>query len=486
MNYLNSYVGYTILLIFAIFCIGKAFWGIRDKSNIGTDFLSAKNSIPFGIVVASLVANWTWSATILGGGEGAYSFGVSGIWIFGIDVILSAIIFSPLIVKIIKMVPSITTFPEFIRLRIGKKSHMIFTIVSMAQMLCFTLVQILATGIVFKTMFGIPHWQGAIIGGMIITAFVAIGGLRAAIDTSSIFSYAILIALFILVIGSFKGGGGFTQIFEGIKNSDVPEAAFLFSKEAIIGYWLIDFFTYINYALINQNVWEHVLAVKPGNERKLTVTAAFIWFFIPAGAAVIGLVGLSMNLDVPGSDIILAVIMQTMPVWASYILAAVLIASIFSTASTCLNAFTNLLVTDLYKQYFPKAKFISDADMMQKKIRIIIITSGILISIFAIMQFSILWFNYAVGALAVPLLWPFVLSAFKENLNRKSVEMGLYAGIVTSVFFAFLPTLEVYTLPFDLWIGFALIHVVTIVVPLIGTAIKPDNEFRFSSLKEIE
>lgn len=486
MQLLNQATGYAILLVFAVFVLAVALRVAKNNTNLGSDFLNAKNSVPFGVAVASLVANWTWSATLLGGGEGAYSFGVSGVWIYGIDVILSALIFAPLVMKIRNIAPQLTTFPEFIRLRVGKSSHIIFTVISMAQMLCFTLVQVMAIGLIFNTMFGIPHWQGAIIGGIIITSFVAIGGLRAAIDTSFVFVYAILLALFVLLIGSVWGNGGPSAIFEGIRNSKVAGSTFLFSKEAIIGYWLIDFFTYINYTLINQNVWEHVLAVKPGREKTLVRSSALIWFFIPAAASVIGLVGLGTGLDIAGNDVLPAVILQSMPQWASYLFVVILLASIFSTASTCLNAFTNLLVTDIYKQYMPKAKFVTDEKIMHKRSVIIIVVAGALVSVFAVADLSILWLNYAVGAFAVPLLWPFVMSAYKETINKKSIVISLYAGVIVAIFFAFLPTLEVYTLPFDMWIGYALIHVVTLVIPIVGTLIKPDREFRFEQIKDMK
>lgn len=486
MQYLNSTFGYTILLIFSAFVIIVALNVAKKSMATKGDFLSAKGAIPFGVAVASLVANWTWSSTVLGGGEGAYGFGVSGVWIFGIDVILSAIIFSPLIVKIRRVAPQITTFPEFIRFRIGKRSHIIFTIVSMAQMLCFTLVQIMAIGLIFNSMFGIPHWHGAIVGGIIITAFVAIGGLRAAISTSFIFVYSITITLLILVIAAVWGNGGPESIFDGIKASDVAGAEFLFSKEAIIGYWLIDFFTYINYALINQNVWEHIIAVKPGKEKKLVISSALVWFFIPAAASIIGLVGLAEGIEVTGSDILPAVILHTMPQWASYLFVIILLASIFSTASTCLNAFTNLLMTDIYKQYVPKVKDQTDEALMHKRTVAVIIAAGVVCSVISIAQFSILWFNYAVGAFAVPLLWPFVLAAFREDLNKTATDVGLVLGIIVAIIFAFLPTMGMITLPFPLWIGYALIHVVTLVVPLVGTAIAPDKNFSFDSLKDMK
>lgn len=481
METLSRTSGYVVLVLFSLFSI---FLGrLYGKDNKGTvdDFLAARESISLPVAIAGLIAVWVWSSTIMGSGEGAYSFGMAGLWMYGLVVPLSAILLgAPLLGRVRKMIPKASTFPQYMALRMGKSTHIIFTIVGVWQMFFWSILQVMAVGMVLNVMFGIPNIQGALLSGIVITLYITLGGLRAAAGTGFFQVLVITVLLAIIVPVAIVFNGGTAAIYSGVAMSGVKNATAIITPESITGWFLVSLGSYINYTIMDQNVWQYVFATKPGNERKLILTSALLWFAIPAAAGLLGIIAMGSGIKVAPSLAVPAMILHTLPRWLSFAFALVMLASIYSTAGSCLNAFTSLVLNDIYVPYFQKGPCNQDKLLdMAKKITIV---GGLGVSLFAVIPFSLLFFNYAVGAIAVPLTWPFVLSVFWKELNKKATFWGMLLGILCAGYFAFLPAINIIQSPVPLWAGYAITHLVSAIVPIIGTLISPDKEFSFDQM----
>lgn len=485
METLSTTAGYIILAVFSIISIllGKFFAG-KSEENVD-DFLAARESVPLPVAIAGLIAVWVWSSTIMGAGEGAYQFGMAGLWMYGLSVLVSALLLgAPLLGRVRKMIPQASTFPQFMAIRLGKSAHKVFTFVGVWQMFFWSVLQVMAVGMVLNTMFGIPTLHGALLSGIVISVYITLGGLRAAAGTGYFQVLVITVLLAIIVPFAVIANGGTSAIYAGVANSGVKNATAIITQDSIFDWLLVSIGSYLNYTILDQNVWQYVFSIKPGQERKLILTSTLLWLVIPSVSGLLGIIALGAAINTSPSVAIPAMILGTLPKWLSYAFALVMLSSIYSTAGSCLNAFTSLVINDIYVPYICKNN-VNPKNLLPlaKKVTLV---GGILVSILSVAPISLLSFNYAVGAIAVPLTWPFVFAVIWEKLNTKATLYGIWAGIACGIYLAFLPAVGLISSPVPLWQGYAITHLVSAIIPIVGTLISPNNSFSFDQLANVK
>ncbi|PLT33195.1 hypothetical protein [Bacillus sp. V5-8f] len=478
---LDSYIGYLMMIIFGVLMVGISIvMKNRGKNNLD-DFLSARESMSLPVTMSSLVVVWVWSSSLMGAAEGAYNFGVAGFYMYGVSVLMSSLLIGwPVFKRVRKIAPSISTLPEFMKLRLGTRTHLIFAIVGILQSFFWAVLQITAIGLVMNVLFGIPHAAAVILGTLIVTIYVAIGGLRASIGTDVVHFMMLLVLLAIVIPVTLWVAGGPSEIYQGLANSKVETATQLWTKESVTGWLLVSILSFINYAIIDQSVWQRVYASKRGTESKLILGTTFLWLPIPAVAGLIGMVGLAKGFDVTPSEVFPAVVGELLGTWGAYAMAIIMIATILSTTDSCLNALSTLIVRDIYLPYIRKNKPMDPGKEIMVA-RIVVIVGGAGIALFSLAQFSILYLNYAVGALTLAMTWPFVLSVFMKKLNKTAAFWGLIIGTVSALFFAVLPGAGLMDPIVPLWVGYLISHIIAAGIPLIGTWIAPDHDFQYQA-----
>ena len=483
MQTLSASAGYILLAVFSLISILLGiYYNKRNQSASYDEFLSARSGIPLPIAISGLIAVWVWSSTLMGSGEGAYNFGMSGLWIYGITVPLSALFLGSWILpRVRKMMPNAATFPAYMAKRLGSGTHKVFTFVTIVQMFFWAVLQIMAVGTILNTMFGIPVWVAAVLSGIVVTLYITLGGLRAAAGTAFFQVLVITVLLAILLPCAIYYAGGVDGIYSGVIAARGKEGTLVFSKTIFFDWFLVSFFSYLNYAIMDQNVWGYCYSIKPGTERKFILWSAFLWLPIPCAAGLLGVIGLSTGIQVNPSVILPAMIMNTMPVIFSYGFAIIMLASIYSTAGSCLNAFSSLFVNDIYIPYVKKGQ--PDETKLLPLARKMTIIGGLLASGVAIFPVSLLFMNYAVAAIAIPITWPFVLSVCWKQLNKKATILGMVLAIPVALVVGFLPAIGITIIDIPLWLGYLITHLVALLVPVIGTLIQPNKEFDFAMMQ---
>ncbi|WP_134698681.1 hypothetical protein [Ammoniphilus sp. YIM 78166] len=476
---LSGTIGYAILILFGIIMVVVSIIMKRKGENNLDDFLSARESMSLPMTMSSLVVVWVWSSSLMGAAEGAYKFGVAGFYMYGVSVLISSLLLGwPIFKRVRKLAPSISTMPEFMKIRLGKRTHLIFAIVGILQSFFWAVLQITAIGLVMNVLFGISHASAVIISSIIVIIYLAIGGLRASIGTDVV-NFVMLLALLAIVIpATLWVAGGPSEIYQGLASSSVNTATLLYTKESITGWLLVSILSFINYAIIDQSVWQRVYASKRGSESNLILGTTFLWLPIPAMAGLIGMIGLAQGISVNPSEVFPAVIGQLLGTWGVYAIAIIMIASIFSTTDSCLNALSTLIVKDIYIPYIRKNEPM-ESNQEMKMARWVVIISGLCIALFSLAQFSILYLNYAVGALTLAITWPFVLSVFVKKLNKTAAFWGLIIGTISALYFAVLPGAGFVEPVVPLWVGYLISHIIAASIPIIGTLVSPEENFQY-------
>lgn len=480
--------GYLLLALFAAIFIPLGYRAWREGAESAEDFLIARETFSAPVTIVSLIATWTWSSTVLGSAEGAFGFGAAGFWVYGLVVPLSALALGvPILTRVRNRVPQASSFPEYIRLRFpddwrGTGSHLIFALIASGQMFFWAILQVIGAGIAMNVIFGIPHWQGALIAGLIVTVYISFGGLRASIRTDFLQMLGIAVILAILLPWAVFAFGGPSAVYQGLITSNINGATDLITGDVIYGWLLISLFSYINYAIINQNVWQRIFASTQGDEGRVIVGSAVAWLPIPAAAGLIGMIGIAMGFSGQASNVMPAVMIETLPNYAAFGFALAIVAVVLSTVDSCLNSFASIVISDIYKPYIGDVESVKTDKALLQKTKLLLVVTGIVVAVVGMANFSILFFNYAVGAIAIPITWPFVLSVLTPRFNRTWGVVGMGLGIVAAVIFAFLPAAGLWNSPLPLWQGYLVAHLVALLIPLAGTVLSPEEEFSFEEM----
>lgn len=489
MSILSPTSGFILLGLFGIAAVAMALYLTRNTEGNVEDLLVARGSSPVPIIVVSLIATWLWSTTLMGAAEGGVGFGVPAAWVYPFTVPFSVVILGPVLSKIRRNFPEVSSFPEYIRYRFssyGDSVHKVFTGIGIVQSFFWAVIQIIGAGFVLNVIFGIPNWQGSIITGLIITSYITLGGLRASIFTDFIQMLAIGVILAVIVPWTVIAAGGPATVYEGLAAADLPSAHHLVTDSAIFGFLLVSFPGIISYALINQNVWQRVIASEEvGSERYVLGMSGLLWVAIPAAASLVGLVGLSIGYTGNPATVMPGVIEAILPAWGAVLFGIVVLGAIFSTADSCLNSLSTILISDVYKPYFGSEEEIRTDSSLVLNTKIAMVIIGVLMSLMGTMQVSLLFFSLGVTALIMPVTWPMAMSALHPDFNLRWGAYAVFIGVPASFVFAFLPVAGIWNAPFDPWMGYLIPNVITIFLPIIGTVLYPDTEFNFGQMESM-
>ena len=485
--------GIVLIALFGGFAILASLYLTRGSDGGTEDLLVARGSTATPIVIVSLIATWLWSTTLMGAAEGAMTFGVAAFWVYGFTVSWSAVLMGPILVRIRQNFPDVSSFPEYIRYRFGKEAdegkliHGVFTFAALMQSSAWAIIQITGAGIVLSGVFGLPHWQAALGVGLVVTSYITLGGLRASIMTDWIQMLAIGVLLAIVVPWAILEAGGPSAIHEGITASSASVAnANHFVTPKIVAGWLLISAASVEYTFINQNVWQRVIAAdEVGDIKKIIGIAAVLWLAIPAAASLIGLVGIAEGYSGAATEVMPWVMSEVLPGWGAALFAVVVLGAIFSTTDSCLNSVSTIIISDIYKPYFGSEEEVRKSKSLVIKTKIMMALIGVTVTVVGTQQFSLLYASYAAGALTLPLAWPTAISVLLPDFNRKWGAYSVLLGTVVSVIFGALPVSGIWANPpFEVWQGYVLPNIITILGPLLGTYLYPDTGHSFEDMNE--
>lgn len=486
MSLLNPTSGFLLLAAFAVGSIAAALYLTRNADDNAEDLLVARESTAVPVIIVSLIATWLWSTTLMGAAEGGFDFGLGAFWVYGFAITWSLVLMGPIMARIRQNFPEVSSYPEYVRYRFGdqgKLVHLVFSAVAIAQSFFWAVIQVVGAGMVLNIVFGIPHWQGALATGLIVTAYITLGGLRASIFTDFIQMLAIGVILAILAPWVIIEAGGASAIHQGLVDSQVGNAHHFVTPEIVAG-WLLIGMASIEYTLINQNVWQRVIATdETGKERLVLGSSVVLWLSIPASAAIIGLVGLSIDYSGGAATVMPAVMTEVLPAWGAVMFGVAILGAIFSTTDSCLNSLITIMVSDIYKPYFGSEDRVRNDSSLVGKIKVLMVVTGVAVSVLGTMQVSLLFFSLAVGALAMPLAWPVVISALRPDFNRRIGAISVILGVIGAAIFAFLPVAGFWDAPFEPWQGYLIPATITVLGPLLGTMFFPDTEYTFTDMQ---
>lgn len=430
MNVTLSLLDYIVLsaYLIALFFIGFYLVSRKDKSN--ADIFLGGRSLSWWQIGFSMFSANAGPMMLIGFASIGFSQGVVGSnfeWLAWIFIMMLAMFFLPYYLS-----AKITTIPQFLRLRFGKRSYHFLVIYSLISILVVWLGgSLYAGGLIISQIFGWTLMQSIIIVSVIATSFTAIGGLKAVVRTGIFQSIIIIISSIILTYMGLKKIGGISSLIDQtpkdywklFRPASDPEYSWV---AVLAGYPVVA----IYYWCADQTIVQKVLAarnLKEGQYGAMFIAALKI--IMPLIFIFPGIMCFALFKDIAQPDnAYVTMIRQLMPHGLLGLCVAALIAALIDTVSSALNSFSTVFTLDVVDQ---RGKM-SEKSLRQLGKWVTVAAALLAVGIaYLFSQSGKSFFDLSQGLvsiLAPPLSVVFLAGIFWKRVNRIAVNITLYCG----------------------------------------------------------
>lgn len=376
-------------------------------------------------------------ASTVGGVGLGYKYGISGMWLvvsIAAGVLLLSLLFASRIQRL-----KVYTVSGMLKLRYGIDATGASGIVMMAYTLMLTVTSTIAYATIFNVLFGFDRTLSVVLGGLIVVAYSAMGGMWSITLTDVVQFVIKTIGIFFLLLPfTWSKAGG----YDGIKER-VGDAAF--SLGTIGTGTIITFFVvYTLGILIGQDIWQRVFTAKsPEVARWGGVAAGVYCLLYGVAGALIGLAASALMPDIGSSDDVYAdVAVHVLPIGLSGIVLAAAVAAMMSTASGALIATATVarqdvlpLVSKIFGRTQPGLDT-SDPEADVRGNRLYVIVIGLVSIVLAALINDIvaaltIAYDILVGGLLVPILGGLVWKRATGTAAMASMAVGTAATLIT-------------------------------------------------------
>lgn len=379
----------SLLIVYSVGVVGLGLWTTR-LIRTGSDFFVAGRRLGPGLLCASMLAANIGAGATVGVAGLAYRDGISAWWWVGsagLGSLIFAFTVAPRLWRIAREQGFYTT-GDYLEFRYGASVRGTATVLVMIGTLLLLAGQLIAGATILNVLTGAPRWLGSLIGGGIMTAYFAAGGLLGSAWVNTL-QLAVMLGGFLMALPvAIAGAGG----FPALTGPDVPPwfGDFTYSAGPGSGWTLLALTlpAFIISPGLIQKAYGGASedAVRVGVALNAAVLLAFA--FVPV------LFGMVAHVAFPGiadpNAVLPTVLTRLLPAW----LGALALSAVFSTEVDTSDAILFMLSTsasqDVYKRFInPMA---SDRQMLRvgRATAVAGGAAGVLLSI---------WLETVIGAL---------------------------------------------------------------------------------------
>jgi SSS family transporter len=492
---LSSSVGYLILLIFGIVFTVITVLIQRRQGEVMTaeQFSTAGRSVGVGLASASIIAAWTWAATLMMSSSTGYQYGISGPYWYAAGATIQILLFAIVAIHLKRKAPNAHTFLEFIAQRFDKKNHRLMLVFALMTNIIVTAMVILGGAVSLHSLTGMNVYIAALLIPITFTIFTVIGGLKASFIADYL-NTVIIFAILAIFAAAVYYKFGVTDIYEGLRK--IPESKQMITMASIPGlfFGMINIIGNFGTVFVDQSYWQRAIASTERAAAKAYIYGGIAWFSIPFTLATflgVGAAGLGISVDSPDS---VAPIMaaHVMGIVGSILFLIMLFMAVMSTGVAELTAITNIIVTDIYlHSIHPQA----NSQKILSVSRQVTLCAGLAMGLLSILLFKVgisLSFVYmAMGIFISSAVIPVTLGLlWKRATNEGSFYgalLGMISGLIAWVSSAYATsgeiTIESLGGLYPMLIGNLTVFVISGVIS-IGHGLLSSQEFDFDSLKD--
>lgn len=260
------------------------------------------------------------------------------------------------------------TIPDYLESHFKATTHRLRAVAAFALsvfVIIYVSAQIDVTGKAFESLLGINYYTGAIVGFVIVLAYIFTGGFVAVVWSDFFQGLLMFLGLVALPIVAFWSIGNIGEISSGLATID-PDLLAPFGGGDD---WLMKLFTLLGFAMIglgflgSPQIYVRFLSIKDIKEIDKGKWVAVVFTLLTDAAAVtIGLLGRylfteagqdpEMILGNTGEDVLITMIEDLLPLGIVAIYIAIILSAIMSTIDSLLVMASSAVVRDYYQQIY--------------------------------------------------------------------------------------------------------------------------------------
>ncbi|MGF2618111.1 sodium:solute symporter family protein [Rossellomorea vietnamensis] len=446
----GGWSGVFIMVVYGLIMLGIGFFtyikhrGIHQSNK---EYYLGGGKLSLFVLFFTFFATQYSGNTIIGYAPNAYRMGFG--WLqsitFFILIVVGYLLFAPRLYVISKRYDFITP-SDWLDKRFNSKAVTIFGSLLMLYGLGnYLLEQLVAIGQGVSGLTGgtVPYQLAVVFFVVIMLIYGWLGGMRSVAYTDTMQGIALLVGVFILLIGSIIYFGGLptaTSYMEAYspEKLGVPESA-----------GIAKWFSLLIIVAIGGAIYPHAIQriFSASSERVLKKSLTrMVWMpFITAGFVfVIGIIGINAfpGLEVGESEQLVGMMANALAAenaffyWAMVILFGGIIAAIISTADSVLLTFSSIISKDLYGRYInPKAPEIKQI-LVGKLVGIAAVAVLLLIAWFPpATLYEIFVLKFEVLVQVAPAI---ILGLYWDRLHKNAVFAGMVVGTVIAAAMTFM------------------------------------------------
>ncbi|ARI78708.1 sodium:solute symporter family protein [Halobacillus mangrovi] len=434
---LPSYVGYGLLLVFGIFFTLVTFVMQRRRKQAMTaeQFSTAGRSVGVGLASASIIAAWTWAATLMMSSATGYQYGISGPYWYAAGACIQVLLFAIVAIHLKKRAPNAHTFLEFIAQRFDVKNHRLIMCFALMTNILVTAMVVLGGAIALNSLTGMNIYVAAFLIPLTFTIYTMIGGLKASF-VADYFNTVMIFAILAIFATTIYIKFGIDPIYEGLSN--LPASTSMLTMASVPGlfFGMINIIGNFGAVFVDQAYWQRAIASKDSAASRAYIYGGIAWFSIPfAIATFLGVSAAGLGISVATPD-------SVAPEMAAHLLGSVgsilflamLFMAVMSTGAAELTAITNIIVTDIYRKSMnPQAT----SEKLLNVSRRVTLGFGLMMGILSILLFKVgisLSFVYmAMGIFVSGAVIPVTLGLLWKKATNTGTFYGAFSGLVLGV-----------------------------------------------------
>lgn len=285
-------------------------------------------------------------------------------------------------------------------------------------------------GIIFEYSLGLSSIQGILIGAAIVTIYSALGGIKSVsfTDVVQLFMFGTIIPTITMFIYSALDNTHY--LATAVENVSVFEFSKIFNFNSEKSLYYVFFFLWVAIPGFDPTIFQRISMAKDIYQaRKSFLIASIVVLFLFLMISWIGMVASAIYPDLPTSEIVKHIIdNHTHTGFKGLVLAGVL-AMMMSTADSYINSTSILFTHDFCNSVGIKVR---DELTTSRLISFVLGISSLFLAIYStdLLQLIITTTSFYMPIVTVP----FMLSIIGFRSSGKSVLVGMFAGIITVIF----------------------------------------------------
>jgi SSS family transporter len=414
------------VVIYIVIMVGVAMYA-AGKTHTVTEFIVAGRRLPLWLCTASIIATWFGGGMMIGGAGAAYDGGLLGVIIDPFGAAMALFLIGMFFVRVIRRL-KIFTFVEFVEQRFGQMAGIIASLASLMSQLLWTAGMLVAFGVVFETLTGVPLVIGILGGSLVVILYTMIGGMLAVALTDFVQMIVIAIGLVLLLTIVIIDSGGWQAI-----SSQLPEHTFrMYPLEHTPERWLNYLRAWFIFGLADiasQSLFGRALSARSERVAQHSfylATLGYLGFgLIPVMLGIIGSV--TMPELANSESVIPALALEHLHPVAIAVFVGAVLAAIMSSCDSALLGAASIMSTNVLPVF---------VNNPSEKLRLRAVRWGVpiggLIAVAAALNAQVV-FNTMVDAnllMLAAVIAPFILGMWWRKANRAGALAAMLMGIV--------------------------------------------------------